>query len=122
METKAPTGYSLNATPVKVYIEATYGMDPVTNLQDVLTGYQVIMGEGEGSQTITHYGYNIETGETEFINTPDTPSNPFGFKNTKLTNLPSTGGIGTTIFTIGGCLIMVVASGLFFASRRKSAK
>ncbi len=122
VETKAPTGYSLNATPVKVYIEATYRMDPVTNLQDVLTGYQVIMGEGEGSQTITHYGYNIETGETEFINTPDTPSNPFGFKNTKLTNLPSTGGIGTTIFTIGGCLIMVVASGLFFASRRKSAK
>ncbi len=122
VETKAPTGYSLNATPVKVYIEATYEMDPVTKLQDVLTGYQVIMGEGEGSQTITHYGYDIKTGETEFINTPDTPSNPFGFKNTKLTNLPSTGGIGTTIFTIGGCLIMVVAAGLFFASRRKSAK
>lgn len=122
VETKAPTGYSLNATPVRVYIEATYRTDLVTNLQDVLTGYQVIMGEGEGSQTITHYGYDIKTGETEFINTPATPSNPFGFKNTKLTNLPSTGGIGTTIFTIGGCLIMVVAAGLFFASRRKSAK
>lgn len=43
-------------------------------------------------------------------------------KNTKLTSLPSTGGIGTTIFTIGGCIIMVVAAALFFASRRKSAK
>lgn len=42
--------------------------------------------------------------------------------NTKLTSLPSTGGIGTTIFTIGGCIIMVVAAALFFASRRKSAK
>ena len=42
--------------------------------------------------------------------------------NTKLTSLPSTGGIGTTIFTIGGCLIMIAAAGLFFASRRKSAK
>lgn len=42
--------------------------------------------------------------------------------DTKLSSLPSTGGIGTTIFTIGGCLIMIVAAGLFFASRRKSAK
>ena len=42
--------------------------------------------------------------------------------DTKLSSLPSTGGIGTTIFTIAGCLIMVAAAGLFFASRRKSAK
>lgn len=42
--------------------------------------------------------------------------------DTRLSSLPSTGGIGTTIFTIGGCLIMIVAAGLFFASRRKSAK
>ncbi len=39
--------------------------------------------------------------------------------NTKLTSLPSTGGIGTTIFTIGGCAIMIIAAGLYFASRRK---
>lgn len=42
--------------------------------------------------------------------------------NTKLASLPSTGGIGTTIFTIGGCAIMIIAAALFFASRRKSAK
>lgn len=42
--------------------------------------------------------------------------------DTKLSSLPSTGGIGTTIFTIGGCLIMIVAAGLFFATRKKSAK
>lgn len=42
--------------------------------------------------------------------------------NTTIAALPSTGGIGTTIFTIGGCIIMVVAAALFFASRRKSAK
>ncbi len=41
-------------------------------------------------------------------------------KDTKLSSLPSTGGIGTTIFTIGGCAIMIIAAGLFFASRRKS--
>lgn len=36
-----------------------------------------------------------------------------------LAALPSTGGIGTTIFTIGGCVIMIAAAGLYFASRRK---
>ena len=43
-------------------------------------------------------------------------------KNTKLSSLPSTGGIGTTIFTIAGCLIMVTAAGLFFASRKRTNK
>lgn len=41
------------------------------------------------------------------------------FVNTKLSALPETGGIGTTIFTIVGCGIMIAAAGLFFASRRK---
>ena len=39
--------------------------------------------------------------------------------DTKLSSLPSTGGIGTTIFTIGGCVIMVTAAGLYFATRKK---
>ena len=42
--------------------------------------------------------------------------------DTKLSALPSTGGIGTTIFTIAGCLIMVTAAGLFFASRKRTNK
>ena len=40
--------------------------------------------------------------------------------DTKLTSLPSTGGIGTTIFTIGGCAIMIAAAALYFVNRRKS--
>ena len=43
-------------------------------------------------------------------------------RDTKLSALPSTGGIGTTIFTIAGCLIMIAAAGLFFASRKKTNK
>lgn len=42
--------------------------------------------------------------------------------NTTLSKLPSTGGIGTTIFTIGGCVIMIAAAGLFFATRKKAEK
>lgn len=39
--------------------------------------------------------------------------------DTTLVALPGTGGIGTTMFTIGGCGIMIAAAYLFFASRRR---
>ncbi len=117
IETKAPRGYALNATPVKVHITATYEKNPVSGLDDILESYVVNIGEA-----LTHYNYDVKEGETTFINTEETASNPYEFKNSTLNGLPSTGGIGTTIFTIGGCIIMVVAAGLFFASRRKSAK
>ncbi len=41
-------------------------------------------------------------------------------EDSKLSALPSTGGIGTTIFTIAGCAIMIAAAGFFFASRKKA--
>lgn len=40
--------------------------------------------------------------------------------DTKLSALPSTGGMGTTLFTIAGCVIMISAAGLFFATRKKA--
>ena len=40
----------------------------------------------------------------------------------KLSALPSTGGMGTTLFTIAGCAIMVAAAGFFFASRKRVNK
>ena len=40
--------------------------------------------------------------------------------DTTLTALPSTGGMGTTLFTIAGCVIMISAAGLFFATRKKA--
>lgn len=39
--------------------------------------------------------------------------------DTKLIALPSTGGIGTTIFTVAGCGIMIAAAAFFFAGRKK---
>ena len=51
-----------------------------------------------------------------------TVSLDFDIPNTKMIALPSTGGIGTTIFAIGGCVIMIAAAGLFFAHRRKTEK
>ena len=122
IETKAPDGYTLNATPIQVKINAS--IDEKGNL----TGYQVVMTvkDEDGNYTIpsstTNYGYKMEDGETTLINDEEHPSNPLGFQNTTLQSLPSTGGIGTTIFTIGGCAIMVTAAGLYFATRKKTEK
>ena len=64
----------------------------------------------------------ITTGKTDGkVNPASTVvSKTASMTDTKLSSLPSTGGIGTTIFTIAGCVIMITAAGLFFASRKKS--
>ena len=111
VEIKAPTGYSIVEDAIKVKITPTY--DKTTG---ILEGYSVTVGKENETGTVTNYGYS------EKKTTVSGVQNPYGFKNTKLSSLPSTGGIGTTIFTIGGCAIMIVAAGLFFASRRKSSK
>ncbi len=40
--------------------------------------------------------------------------------NTQMHPLPSTGGMGTTIFTIGGIVIMAAAAALYFAGKNRS--
>ena len=76
-------------------------------------------------------GYSVNTDDStatwdastdEKAQTPDKRTGTASMTDTKLSALPSTGGIGTTIFTIGGCAIMIVAAGLFFATRRKTQK
>ena len=103
-ETKAPEGYSLNDTVYKIEVTPT-----IEN--EVLKSWTIAVN-GETVRTFTvNDGEVIVEGEKETE-----------IKNTKLANLPETGGIGTTIFTIGGCAIMIAAAGLFFASRRKANK
>lgn len=142
-ETKAPQGYSKVDTIVKIKIDAklkeqnetiTVGGESYEVSYKKLTDYSVKMQEGKangeaftstGDEVVTatytvKQGTNTTTGE-DTITIDPTVKNPFNFKNTKLGELPSTGGIGTIIFTVGGCLIMVVAAALYFANRRKAA-
>lgn len=79
----------------------------------------------------TGYSLNTDTREVEIKLAKgkttaevqgDVVNDATSITDTKLSALPSTGGIGTTIFTIGGCAIMIVAAGLFFATRRKTQK
>ena len=95
-ETKAPNGYSLNN-----YAYELTGADALTTTT--------------GSTTIDNVTYTTET-----LNFKNFDS--ITVKDSKLSALPSTGGIGTTLFTIAGCVIMIAAAGLFFASRKKTNK
>ncbi len=64
------------------------------------------------------------TDKTTGVVTGVAPTQPELIKmyDSKLSALPSTGGMGTTLFTIAGCAIMVAAAGFFFASRKRVNK
>lgn len=101
VETKAPAGYSIDKTP------------------RLLTG--ATKNTTSETTTVAENGIDI-TKVTTKTTVTDYTNNNVEIPNTKLNALPSTGGIGTTIFTIAGCLIMVAAAGLFFASRKRTNK
>lgn len=102
LETKAPAGFSLNNKAIQ------------------LTGASVTMGattskdvKGEDDTTVLYTEETTPVSSVKDFNLEE-------YTDTKLNALPSTGGIGTTIFTIAGCAIMVAAAGLFFASRKRT--
>lgn len=84
-----------------------------------------IVGLDEGNyhfeETKAPNSYSINEGGLTVTVTEDNEQTiERNFEDTKMASLPSTGGMGTTIFTIAGCVIMISAAGLFFASRRKA--
>lgn len=73
-------------------------------------GYTINTTDAEAELKVT-----AEGGKATAILTAGTD-----MKDTKLGSLPSTGGIGTYIFTIAGVVLMACAAGAFFISRKKS--
>lgn len=102
VETNAPAGYSINNTVYKLSGAELTKRTPVASEKQKDTN-GVEFTKLTTTNTVTDFNDQTVT-------------------DTKLSSLPSTGGIGTTIFTIGGCAIMIVAAGLFFATRRKTQK
>lgn len=101
----------------------------IDELEVSAEGELKVTGLGDGTyffeETKAPDGYSInEDGATVIIegSEKENVSMDTYVIDTKLSSLPSTGGIGTTIFTIGGCVIMIAAAGLFFASRKKENK
>lgn len=91
-ETKAPEGYNLLKEPVKVEITAEYGTD---------------------GSTCT---------ETVKVNGTETSSLTVDVVNNAGAELPSTGGMGTTIFYIVGGVLVVAAVVLLVTKKRMNAE
>lgn len=118
VEKEAPEGYSLTEKEYKVVISATYTTD------GQLDTYKIFIGDKDATDTNPQYVYKATYSEGNLTDVkPEDGKNtdPTEIPNTKLSSLPSTGGIGTTIFTVVGCIVMIGAAGLFFASRRKTS-
>ena len=126
------------ATPLKFKLQengnyryAPDAEDASTVVQTNAEGKIVVEGLNVGTyhfkETKAPEGYSINTDGKDITLTQTGVATAIvkasgKLNDTKLNALPSTGGIGTTIFTIGGCAIMIVAAGLFFATRRKTQK
>lgn len=98
-ETTTPTGYN-TITPIEFTISATHdteGADP----------------------KLTELSGNATSGEAEFTPDKDAGSLTTDVVNKKGSTLPSTGGIGTTIFYVAGCA-MVVLAGVMITARKKA--
>lgn len=112
---------------VSVYKKATADdtEDKVTNIV-AEDGKVIAKGLDNGKYAIVEEkapkGYSVVSVDNATIVNGTNPTVEVNVSDTQLHTLPHTGGIGTTIFTIAGCLIMVTAAGLFFASRKKANK
>ena len=135
--TPATDGAEATKTPVSVvpvkdgeYKVALEGEEGATTTLVATKGTLKVTGLDEGTyefkETKAPTGYKVNSDNKAFTITASEAAevtvNAGEFVNTKLSALPSTGGIGTTIFTIAGCVIMIAAAGLFFASRKKTNK
>ena len=110
-----------------LYTEDTdipYGKDAVSEVTVGSNGKVLLKGLGAGTYKITETlapeGYSINNNIPDATIVAGSKENvTVSVPDSKLSALPGTGGIGTTIFTIGGCLIMIAAAALFFTSRKK---
>ena len=119
-ETTATAGYSLNETVYTILITPSYNTDG-TLAQYVVT---ITNDKTDDTVTITNAAtaYQLESQDTTrkvpvSVTTDSTGGQEI--RNTKLSALPSTGGIGTYLFTMVGAVIMAAAVGIFFLKRRR---
>lgn len=105
-ETKAPAGYNELAGPIKVVIEAATDGN----------------GQQTGAYTVKYYTYNAttkgyDTDPTKTLNS-GTPLPKIQVENKTGSELPSTGGVGTTVFYVAGGILVTAAVVLLVVRKR----
>ncbi len=109
--------YDKNGTVSDVEVDE-YGAVKVSGLDEGI--YNIYETEApEGYSVINGVAGTVTVDDTDATDNLHYDSN---IKDTKLASLPFTGGMGTTLFTVFGVIIMAAAAGLFFANKKKSAK
>lgn len=111
-EIKAPDSYQLTNKVYRIKFDPTFD-----NTSNEMTSYKVVVTElnsdgTDGKSVESTYGLKEANNKVEVTN----------IQNTKLSSLPSTGGMGTYLFTIIGVVVMAGAAGAFFISRRKGSE
>lgn len=106
----------------------TGGVDSDGNAQGYLKVEGLDVGTYWFEEVVAPTGYTVNETDVEVTVTKNDEATSIvvvpevNMIDTTVSSLPSTGGIGTTIFTIGGCAIMITAAGLYFATRKKVEK
>ncbi len=113
-ETEAPASYTLNTTIYEITITPKYTEATKNNEKGKkeLESYSVTVKEAGSTGA----------GETGTYTEGSAISKLIDIQNTKVGQLPSTGGMGTYIFTIAGVVLMACAAGAFIISRKKSSE
>ncbi|SDB34847.1 LPXTG-motif cell wall anchor domain-containing protein/fimbrial isopeptide formation D2 domain-containing protein [Pseudobutyrivibrio sp. YE44] len=130
-----------NQVGVYYYSETAISGKTVTTLE-ATEGFIYVKGLDEGNyhftETVAPEGYSINPAGLDFtidniseqLTNRDDELTEAEYKainkydcirDTKLTSLPFTGGMGTTIFTVFGVAIMAIAAALYFSMKRKAA-
>ena len=115
IETKAPEGYSIDATPVELVLtvnNTTMDLDSNGDAKNELSVDSTKGGVYANNDAVNKYPaiWNVNGKTVQTIN------------NTKGLTLPGTGGIGTTLFTFGGIALILIAGVMFIVYTRKQKK
>lgn len=104
-----------------------------TGEDGIATIYGLDLGTYKFKEVTAPEGYSINTtdvsgtialtpGKEKAESADDIVATNASMSDTKLNSLPSTGGMGTYLFTIIGVVVMAGAAGAFFISRRKGSE
>ena len=144
-EIKAPAGYSLNTNVYEIKADRTSATTTTTTTTRKYTTtkpsedaqqvgwlkndiFYSLANKPEGTDDEVHAAYiESETREANSVTAGTTPGAGTILKtdaipNTKVSELPSTGGMGTTLFVVGGIAVMALAIALIAANKRRTSE